>query len=160
MRSNRGHRFRAHVDALGSKVDVFCLQETWQKERGLFPLSHPSFFVFRCDVPSSSVAKHGVAVAIRKSFVQPQSRPSIVVAYDARCIVVEFVDLWGRTRRVASLYFPADGPAERLAFMAALPWPILATAFVGCDSNLKTSGFDYDPVRASHVPRAACSCAS
>ena len=162
MRSNKGARWSSFTRrSAPNAIGVALLQETWQTATCASPLRDERFFVLRCDTTGAH-AKHGVAVAIRRSLVHAGTTPVVVCAGDARVIVVDFVDVLGKTRRMASLYFPADSVDERVDFMDALPWGVLETATIGCDSNLKTSWLDAPHASAARrrVPARAHASAS
>ena len=166
MRGNKDDRLSLFLQRLPYAPDILLLQETHMHPNALRQLSHSRYMTFRCDTcvdegddgDSSSPdkqrvirGKHGVAILIRNTCVFPGTAPVIVCARDARYIVVDYVDQLGERRRVASIYFPAKGKRERLQFMSALPWLVLSTAIIGCDSNLRTSCIDKYPLRNGRV---------
>ncbi len=143
MRSNSEDRWLKFLALMPrGSVDIALLQETKQYAGAVCQLRHPLFYMMRCD---ARTGMQGVAVAIRRTIVMTGTKPQIVFAHDANTLVVDFVDLFGRTRRVASLYFPSTDVKHRKEFIAKLPWKILSTAIVGCDSNLRTSPYDVRP---------------
>ena len=143
MRSNSEDRWLKFLALMPrGSVDIALLQETKQYSGAVCQLRHPLFYMMRCD---ARTGMQGVAVAIRRTIVMTGTKPQIVFAHDANTLVVDFVDLFGRTRRVASLYFPSTDVKHRKEFIAKLPWKILSTAIVGCDSNLRTSPYDVRP---------------
>ena len=164
MRGNRRDRWSLFLERLPSRdsIDIALLQETHMHANAMCQLKHPDFMFFRCDTVDDGdsscpddqqrmLGKHGVAIAIRHSYIMPGTVPSIVCAGEARLIVVDFTDRLGQLRRVASIYFPAKDKKERVQFMTRLPWSVLASAIIGCDSNLRSSVMDKYPLRNERV---------
>jgi exonuclease III len=153
MRSNIDDRWPDFLHQLGGNTSnmIVLLQETHQTVGYKFQLHDNRFFTIRCD-NAENRAMQGVAVMISKHLVQDRTTPTVIFSDNGRSLIVDFTDILGQVRRVASLYFPSDGARDRMDYMNLLPWPTLAYAYIGCDSNLRCSSADITPA-ASTIER-------
>lgn len=126
-----------------SSPHIICLQETHQHGGAPWQLRGSNqYFVFRCDAAS---ARAGVALLVHNSICRQGSAPSVVFADDdGRTIIVDVPLVDSSTLRCASIYFPVQA-APRLAFVDALPWRLLSSSIIGCDSNMRLSRRDVVP---------------